>query len=62
MSIKERIQIVREAIQAKKSEANRAMREGNLIEFSKLIMDLGALEQCLDIETDVALKELDKVG
>lgn len=62
MSTKERIQIVREAIAAKKTEANRAMREGRLVEFSDLTLDLGALEQCLDIEMDMALKLLDKVS
>ena len=62
MSTKERIQIVREAIEAKKSEANRAMREGKLIEFSQLTLDLGALERCLEIEMDMALKQLDKAS
>jgi hypothetical protein len=62
MSTKERIQIVREAIEAKKSEANRAMREGRLIDFSEHTLDLGALERCLEIETDMALKLLDKAS
>ncbi len=62
MSTKERIQIVREAIEAKKAEANRAIREGKLVEFSNLTLDLGALERCLEIETDIAIRELEKVG
>ena len=62
MSTKERIQIVREAIETKKAEANRAMREGKLIEFSNLTLDLGALERCLEIETDLALKQLENAS
>lgn len=62
MSTKERIQICREAIQAKKSEANRALQEGHIIEFSNLTLDLGALERCLEIEMDMAVKQLEKVG
>lgn len=62
MSTKERIQIVREAIAAKKSEANRAMREGRLVQFSELTLDLGALEQCLEIEMDIALKQLENAS
>jgi len=58
MTTKERIQMIRDAIKAIKAKSVKAVSEGRLIDFSNLMLDLGGLEQCLDIETDIALKEL----
>lgn len=60
MSTKERIQIVREAIESVKARAAKACQEGHILEFTNLTLDLGALEQCLEIETDLALKQLER--
>jgi hypothetical protein len=61
MSSKERIQIVRQAIESVKSRVNEAVANGNLVDLSCLMLDLGALEQCLDIEMDTALKHEDEL-
>jgi hypothetical protein len=57
MSSRERVNMIRDAIKAKKSEANRAMQAGKLLEFTNLLFDLGALERCLEIETDMLIAE-----
>jgi hypothetical protein len=63
MSTKERIQIVREAIADVKAKVAKAASERRLVEMSNLMLDLGALERCLEIEVDIAVKALeDRIG
>jgi hypothetical protein len=60
VSTKERIQLVQNAINSIKYRISQALENRRILEYSNLCLDLGALEQCLKIEIDAALIELDR--
>jgi hypothetical protein len=59
MTSQERINMIRDAISSVKQRMNAAFARGHNKEATTLYLDLGALEVCLTIETDLALKELE---
>lgn len=60
MSTKYRIQLIRDAIASVKTRAVKAELDMKLMTLAELRLDIIALEQCLAIETNMALKELDE--
>jgi hypothetical protein len=62
MSSKQRIKLIRNAIASVKTRINNSIANGKMIDTANLYLDLGALEQCYDIEIDMALREQESQG